>query len=108
MTLRIFPEPRRVRVVHRGETIAESRDTLRMEEGSYPPVYYFPRRDVKMERLSRTTHRTVCPWKGDASYFSLDGAENAAWSYESPKAPVAQIAERLAFYPDRVDAIVAE
>ncbi|HWA38157.1 MAG TPA: DUF427 domain-containing protein [Burkholderiales bacterium] len=108
MTIRIFPESRRVRVLHRGEVIAESREALRLEEGRYPPVYYFPRKDVKMERLTRTAHRTVCPWKGDASYYSLEGAENAVWSYESPKEGVAAIRERLAFYPEKVEAIVAE
>jgi uncharacterized protein (DUF427 family) len=108
MTIRILPEPRRVRVLLRGEVIAESREALRLEEGRYPPVYYFPRKDVKMERLARSAHRTVCPWKGDASYFSLPGAENAVWSYESPKEGVAAIREHLAFYPDKVDAIVAE
>jgi uncharacterized protein (DUF427 family) len=61
-----------------------------------------------MARLAPAARRTVCPWKGDASYFSLEGAENAVWSYESPKAEVAAIAGRLAFYPDKVDAIVAE
>ena len=61
-----------------------------------------------MERFARTTHSTHCPFKGDASYYSLKGgAENAAWSYESPYDEMAAIKGHLAFYPDRVDSIEA-
>jgi uncharacterized protein (DUF427 family) len=102
----IRPEPKRVRVMFRGEAIADSGDALALEEGSYPVVYYIPRKDVKMERLERTTHSTHCPYKGDASYFSIRGGPaNAVWSYEQPKDGVAAIREHLAFYPDKVDAI---
>ena len=62
-----------------------------------------------MALLARTSHTTHCPYKGDAAYFSATSgdrrAENAAWSYEQPYPAVAAIAEHLAFYPDRVDAI---
>jgi uncharacterized protein (DUF427 family) len=62
-----------------------------------------------MARLVRTTHRTHCPYKGDAAYWSIRSdertVENAVWSYEAPYAGVAAIKEHLAFYPDRVDAI---
>jgi uncharacterized protein (DUF427 family) len=101
--IRIRPAAERVRVSVKGELIADSRDALVLEEGSYPPVYYLPRKDVKMERLVRSTHTTHCPHKGDASYFSLpDGPQNAVWSYEQPIAGAAAIKERLAFYPDKV------
>jgi uncharacterized protein (DUF427 family) len=77
---------------------------LLLEEGSYSPVYYFPRKDVKMDRLARTSHSTHCPFKGDASYFSLKGgAENAVWSYEQPFDEMLAIKELLAFYPDKVE-----
>lgn len=93
----------RVRVRFKGEVIADSRDAIRLDEGKYPPVYYLPRKDVKMERLARSEHRTHCPFKGDASYFSFKGGpENAVWSYEQPHAEVASIRELLAFYPDQV------
>jgi uncharacterized protein (DUF427 family) len=96
----------RVQVKLKGELIADSRDTLRMEEGTYPAVYYFPRKDVKMERLVRSSHHTHCPFKGDASYYSFkDGAENAVWSYEDPYDEMQAIKERVAFYPDKVDSI---
>ena len=94
----------RVQVKFNGELIADSRDAVVMEEGSYAPVYYLPRKDVKMERLSRTAHQTYCPFKGQASYFSLvGGPENAVWSYEQPYDEMLAIQERLAFYPDKVE-----
>ncbi len=93
----------RVRVTFRGEVIADSRDAILLEESKYPPVYYLPRKDVRMDRLVRSSHRTHCPFKGDASYFSFeDGPENAVWSYEQPYDGVAAIRELLAFYPDKV------
>jgi len=102
----IKPEKKRVRVTFRGEAIADTADALALKEGSYPVVYYIPRKDVKLERLERTTHSTHCPHKGDASYFSIKGGPaNAVWSYERPKDGVAAIREYLAFYPDKVDAI---
>jgi uncharacterized protein (DUF427 family) len=87
-----------------GEVIADSSNALVPEEGTYPPVYYFPRRDVKMDRLVRSSHSTHCPFKGDASYFSLKGgAENAVWTYETPFDEMLAIKELLAFYPDKVE-----
>ena len=109
----IRPAATRVRVRFKGEVIADTTDAVEMQEtvsGSTvsPVVYYIPRSDVKMERLVRSTHRTYCPFKGHASYFSLvGGPENAVWSYEQPYDEMTAIKERLAFYPDRVDSITA-
>ena len=104
--IRISRAGARVRVTYRGELVADSADALRLEEGSYPAVYYFPRKDVKMERLERSSHSTHCPFKGDASYFSVvGGPENAVWSYEKPYDEMMGIKGRLAFYPDKVDII---
>jgi uncharacterized protein (DUF427 family) len=87
-----------------GEVIADSSNALVLEEGTYPPVCYFPRRDVKMDRLVRSSHSTHCPFKGHASYFSLKGgAENAVWTYETPFDEMLAIKELLAFYPDKVE-----
>jgi uncharacterized protein (DUF427 family) len=62
-----------------------------------------------MTLLARTDNATYCPYKGDASYFSIPvGGErsiDAVWSYEAPYPAVAGIKDHLAFYPDRVDAI---
>jgi len=93
-----------VRVTYRGEVIADTRQALVMREGSYAPVYYVPREDARMERLSRTSHHTHCPFKGDASYYSIAGGpENAVWSYEQPFDEMLAIKGLLAFYPDKVD-----
>jgi uncharacterized protein (DUF427 family) len=103
--MKIGPAGVRVRITFNGEVIADSQDALRLEEGKYAPVYYVPRKDVKMERLIRTSHTSHCPYKGDATYYSISNgqtARNAVWSYEQPLDGVAAIKERLAFYPDRV------
>ena len=101
----IWPAGGRVRVTFNGEIIAESRDALVLEEGKYQPVYYVPRKDVKMERLIRTSHTSHCPHKGHATYYSLSNgqtARNAVWSYEQPREQAAAIRGLLAFYPDKV------
>jgi len=108
---RITTKPAGVRVQVKldGVVIADTRDAIRLEEGEYPAVYYIPRKDVKMDRLVRSKHQTVCPFKGTASYYSLkNGAENAVWTYETPYDEVSVIKERLAFYPDKVDSIAAD
>jgi uncharacterized protein (DUF427 family) len=105
------PTGTRVQVTFKGEVIADTTDAIQMQEAMEsstvaPVVYYIPRRDVKMERLSRTTHQTYCPFKGHASYYSLkEGPENAVWTYEKPYDEMSVIKERLAFYPDKVDSI---
>ena len=107
----ITVEPSTARILVRvdGDVIADTTNSLTLREASYPPVHYIPRVDVEMRRLARTTHTTHCPYKGDASYFSIvtegDERENAVWSYENPNPAVEQIRGHLAFYPDRVDAI---
>ena len=105
----VTPTKGRVQVTFGGQVVAESTRALTLQEASYPPVQYIPREDAKMAAFVRSTHKTHCPYKGDASYFSLkaDGkaAENAVWSYESPFPAVKEIAGHLAFYPDRVDSI---
>ena len=94
-----------------GEIVADTRDAVQLEEamgGSTvsPVVYYIPRRDVRMDRLVRTSHQTHCPFKGDASYYSFkNGPENAVWSYEQPYDEMLAIKDRFAFYPDKVDSI---
>ena len=102
----------RVRVRFAGRTIADTTRSLALREARYPDVYYIPRSDADMALLQATSHATHCPYKGDASYFtiSVDGrtAENAVWSYAQPYPAVAQIKEYLAFYPNRVDAIEVE
>ena len=89
-----------------GAVLAETREALELTEGSYRPVIYFPRGDIAMALLERSATTSTCPWKGEASYYSIvTGSEtitDAAWSYEAPKDGVARIAGHLAFYPDKV------
>ena len=105
----IAPAGQRWRVLFQGHVIADSGDALVLKEANYAPVVYFPREDVDMAYMSRTDRSTHCPYKGDASYYTLlmDGrfAENAVWSYEDPYPAMEQIRGRLAFYPDKVDSI---
>jgi len=105
----ITPNPSRVVVTAGGEVIAETRAALTLREADYPPVLYVPRADADLSALERTDHQTYCPYKGDASYYSIrsaDGSgENAVWTYEAPYDAVAEIKDHLAFYPDRVDSI---
>jgi uncharacterized protein (DUF427 family) len=99
--------PRRVRAKIAGHVIADSVGVLTLAEADYPLVSYFPREDVEMGFLVKTDHVTHCPYKGDASYFTLhiEGRllENAVWSYEKPLPEMAQLSRRLAFYPDQVE-----
>jgi uncharacterized protein (DUF427 family) len=105
----IEPSSDHVIVRFGGEVIADSTRALTLREGKYPPVHYIPRADARMGRLTKTDHHTGCPYKGEASYFTIKAggrtAENAVWTYETPFDAVGEIKEYLAFYPDRVDAI---
>ncbi|MCF4126943.1 DUF427 domain-containing protein [Methylobacterium sp. SyP6R] len=105
----ITPNPHRIRVMLGGTIVAETTRALTLREGGMPPVQYIPRDDAEMDLFDRTEHRTHCPHKGDASYYSLTagGIEraNAVWSYEAPFPAVAAIKDHLAFYPSKVDAI---
>lgn len=100
---------KRVRVTFAGKVIADTARALTLKEASYPAVNYIPRADADMDAFTRTDHASHCPYKGDASYFTIvvDGrrAENAVWSYEQPFPAMDEIKEYLAFYPDRVDKI---
>ena len=109
MSISISPATKSVRVTFRGAVIAESAKALDFREGAYGVVKYIPRADVDMSRLVRTSHHTTCPFKGEASYFTIvvEGvsSDNAIWSYEAPLAAVAAIRDHVAFYPSRVDVI---
>ena len=105
----IQPNRGRVVVTLGERVIADTCEALILREASYPPVQYIPRKDVDMTALTRSATSTYCPYKGEASYFSIPaGGErsgDAIWTYESPYDAVAEIKDHLAFYPDRIDAI---
>jgi uncharacterized protein (DUF427 family) len=108
----IAANPQRVVVRVAGKVIADTRESLTLREGHYPPVLYIPRKDADMSLLTRTDHATYCPYKGDCAYYSIPAggvrSVNAVWTYEEPYDPVAAIEGHLAFYRDRVDSIVEE
>jgi uncharacterized protein (DUF427 family) len=102
----IAANPKRIRVSLDGVVIADSTNALTLKEANYPAVNYVPRKDANMALLARTERVTHCPYKGDASYFSIvaDGkrVENAIWTYETPFPAMTEISGHLAFYPDKV------
>lgn len=107
--IRVVRSPRRARVEFNGAAVADSSRVLMLHETRLPPVLYFPREDVRLDLFEKSAHTTHCPFKGDASYWTLSvhGArsENAAWSYDEPYDDAAPLRGCLAFYPSRVGAI---
>jgi uncharacterized protein (DUF427 family) len=94
-------------VVTAGATVlADSSNALTLHEANYPPVYYVPLDDVDSELLESSDTTSYCPYKGEASYYSVrtgDGVvEDAIWFYDEPYDAVSEIAGHVAFYPDRV------
>jgi uncharacterized protein (DUF427 family) len=108
----ITPNGNRVVVTVAGKVIADTRSALTLQEASYPPVQYVPLTDVDQSVLVRTDTETYCPYKGDASYYSVkvddDTAVDAIWEYRDPRPAVAEIKGHVAFYPDRVESIDIE
>ena len=104
--------PKRMRVLVEDTTIADTIGPGLMFETGHRPVYYFPRQDVRMDLLERTEHRTHCPYKGDASYWTIKVGdrriENAVWSYEQPLAEIVAIKDYLASHPDEIGEIVRD
>jgi uncharacterized protein (DUF427 family) len=102
----------RVRVIYNGETIADTTSAITVRESGYQPVHYVPAADVRRDLLTKSVHKTYCPFKGEASYWTVDlggkRAENAVWSYEAPYDEVARIKGYMAFYPNRVDRILID
>ena len=97
----------RIRVTIDGETIADSSRAVTVLETEHDPVVYFPREDVRFDLLEATDHTTFCPFKGDASYWTVrvsDRVEdNVVWGYEDPFQEVADLKGYVSFYPDRVE-----
>jgi len=105
----ITPTDGRVVVTLDGRTVANTRHALTLKEAAYPPVQYIPLADVDPQLLAPSAHTTWCPYKGEASYYSLPAGGgrsiNAVWIYRDPSDAVAAIRNHVAFYPDRVDSI---
>ncbi|MFI2288873.1 DUF427 domain-containing protein [Streptomyces niveus] len=91
-----------VRVVRDGQVVAESRRPLLLRETGLPVRYYLPPQDVRTELLSPSDNTTHCPFKGDASYWSLPDAPDLVWAYPEPKDEVAEIKDHFCFYETEV------
>ncbi len=105
--VRIEPSPRRVRAVVGGETVADSTRMRLLHEARHLPVYYFPLEDIRFDLMARTGTSTHCPYKGDASYWSLAvgdrTVDDIVWCYETPFDEVPELAGLAAFYWGKVD-----
>ena len=104
-------EPARQRIIVRvnDQVVADTTAALTLREAGYRPVHYIPIGDVDQTMLRSSPTKTYCPYKGDASYWTIRGKgrelPNAVWSYEAPYEAMAPIKGHLAFYTDRVDTI---
>jgi adenylate cyclase len=107
--IRFEPTTERVRVEFNGTWVADSQNALIVYETRVPPMYYFPVEDVSRDYLEKTDHQTHCPFKGNASYWSLtvgeETAENAIWGYEDPYSDGEELRGYVSFYQSKVSAI---
>ena len=105
----IAPNGKRVRVMFAGQVIADTTHALTLKEASYKPVFYIPRADADMSLLKPSDHHTHCPYKGDASYFTIEAERpqrgKCGVVLRTAFPAMAEIKGYLAFYPNRVDAI---
>jgi uncharacterized protein (DUF427 family) len=92
------------------QVVADTTRALTLREANYPPVQYIPLDDVDQALLANSSTQTYCPFKGDASYYSIALAEgvlaDAVWTYREPYDAVADIADHVAFYTDRVEVLI--
>jgi len=109
-TVTITPSDAHVEVRVDGELLATTDRALRLDETGLPPRYYLPKGDVRMDLLRPTDFRTTCPFKGEASYWSLDLSgttyDGIVWAYDTPLDSVPELADHVCFYPDRADVTV--
>jgi uncharacterized protein (DUF427 family) len=102
----LTPSDKRVVVTLADEVIADSADALLCEESGHAPVYYVPMVDTRADAFTPTSRSTYCPYKGTASYWSIDAggtkADNAAWSYDLPYDECLALVKHVAFYPQKV------
>ena len=101
----ITPTGGRVTVTVNGRVVAETTDALTLQESTYPAVQYLPLADVDPAVLTRSATTSHCPYKGDAAYYHVGDVEDVIWTYEQPYPAVAEIAGRVAFYPDKADIV---
>jgi uncharacterized protein (DUF427 family) len=101
----VRPSSRHIKVSYDGTVLAESDRARVLSEGTLPPRYYLPREDVRLDRMERSDTRTVCAYKGTASYWAFAG-EDLAWTYERPLNDAVPVRDLVAFFNERVDLFV--
>ncbi len=102
----IKPADKHIVVESNGQILAESNNALLVQETRHQDVFYLPMADINLSLLTPTDHTTYCPFKGHASYWSLDETlVNFVWCYQSPYPEVEKIRSHLAFYEDKVTLI---
>ncbi len=110
----VKPTGKHVTVLVNGVVVADTDNSLTLQESTYPAVQYIPMRDVAQNFLKPSSTTTYCPYKGDASYYSVattesggDTVEDVIWTYEQPYPAVVDIAGHVAFYSDKAEIVVA-
>ena len=98
----------RVRATIGDRTVLDTTRAKLLYESGIAPRLYAPLEDYAADVLERTGHTTHCPFKGDASYWTVAGRENALWGYERPIQEAAWLAGHAALYPDSIDAWFVE
>jgi uncharacterized protein (DUF427 family) len=111
-TITITPSDHHVEIRVDGQTVAESDRPMLLDETGLPRRYYLPREDVRTDLLRSTSFHTTCPFKGEASYWTLELDGNVydglVWSYEDPIDGAEDITGLMSFYNDRVELVVTE
>ena len=102
----IVHSSRHVRVERDGVLLAESTRPRLLFEPPLPVRYYLPPQDVRGDLLRPSPTRTFCAYKGEASYLSLEGEADVAWSYPAPLREAAEVTDHVAFFNERVDVVV--
>ncbi len=103
----VAPTGRHVTVTVNGVVVAESDGAVTLQESTYPAVQYIPLEDVVPTALAPSETTSYCPYKGEASYFHVADVQDAIWTYEQPYPAVADIAGKVAFYPDKAQISLA-
>lgn len=101
------PTGRHVTVTVDGTVVAETDGAVTLQESTYPAVQYIPLADVVASGLVRSDTTSYCPYKGEASYYHVGDVQDAIWAYEQPYPAVADIAGKVAFYPDKAQVSLA-
>jgi uncharacterized protein (DUF427 family) len=109
-TITITPSTHHVVVKVDGAVVADTEHAMALDETGIPTRYYLPRDDVRTDLLTRTDAATTCPFKGQASYWSLDAGgktyTDLVWSYETPLPNATGIAGLMCFYSERVETLL--